>query len=246
MKIARLLILLVPFWLGACATVPDEPQSDKSDQAEAKQLINQGEYEAALEKYDEIRKATNSKVKKGRAEMGKMYTWYKMGDYRAVLKQGQKILEDYPGHPELAYVLYLRAMSWMQLGEKQLETLLSQMPPGKQEPDMLRSAYSEFVKLIKAYPQTGFSSDAYKQLPKIQRELARYELYLARYELIDGRNDEVLRHSRYIIEYYKDPWVEQQALALMKKAYIALKQPEQAKKIQARIQLIKDSAASLR
>jgi len=231
MKHILTLSLLFLFVTG-CSTVPDTDDNQPSDYETALKLVHSGQYDAALEMLQKIYEKDESINQRVQAEMGMIFANYKKGDYEQVEMLSVNVLNTYPTHPDLSYVLFLRAMSLQIQGEKEITKLFEQHIPSGEYPEKLRGSYGVYVKLIKRYPETIYATEAHKRLPPIRDNLAYYELHVARYYLVQGNNEEVIKRARYVKEYYESRLVRKKALNLMKKAYTAMDDKTQLKRVE--------------
>lgn len=238
-----LALSFVFFLLLGCTATPDSETSKLTDYESAMKLVHSGQYDAALEILQSIYEKNESVDSRVQAEMGMIFANYKKGDFEQVEKISASVIKTYPTHPQLSYVLFLRAMSLQFEGEKEIAKLFEQHIPSGEYPEQLRRAYNEYVKLIKSYPDTIYATEAHKRLPSIRDNLAYFELHIAKYYLVQGDNEEVIKRARYVKEYYDSRLVRKKALNLMKRAYTAMDNKAQVKKVDEALQELNAEAA---
>ena len=231
LTISFLLLLLT-----GCTTTPETDTKQPSEYDQAMKLTRSGQYDAALEILQTIYEKNESANRRVQAEMGMVFVNYKKGNFEQVDMLSANILKTYPSHPQLSYVLFLRGMSLQIEGEKEIAKLFEQHIPSGQYPEKLRDAYNVFSTLIKSYPDTAYATEAHKRLPSIRDNLAYFELHVAKYYLVQGDNEEVIKRARYVNEYYDSRQVRKKALKLMKKAYVAMDNKTQVKKVEQALQ----------
>lgn len=230
------LFLSLLLLLSACAGPPsDQDAGSAASYATAMRAVRQGEVDKGIGELQGIIARSKGSVRR-QAEIGLIYAYYAKGEYGTALTKSNAFLEANPGHPQLAYVYYLRALIRHRQGEEHLKRLMDTLDPQNDYPEELREAYDDYVALIQRYPKSQYAQTAYKKILAIRKDLAKYELHLARYEMVEGNHREAARHAEYVMEYFSDNLSRKYALTILIRAYQALDMPKKAANAKKQLQ----------
>lgn len=220
LKIATLFLFLS---LAACTSSPDEVEKvpDKSAQAlyqDAKDALDNGLYQKAIP----ILSAIDSRYPFGaishQVQLDLIYAYYKSGD----IAQGTALVERFlrlnPGHKNVDYVYYMRALMNLSL-EDNLFQELAGMNRSDRDPTHARAAFNDFKTIIEDYPDSKYASDSHKRLFAIRSRLADYELSAARFFMERKAYAAAANRGRYIVEYFSPGKQVEDALVIMIECY---------------------------
>jgi outer membrane protein assembly factor BamD len=132
---------------------------------------------------------------------------------------------------DVSYVYYLQGLIASSQGQVKLDELMETMSVNASYPTELREAYRIFTRLVRDYPESTYTDDAIRRTEELRRQLAQFELHVARAELVQEEFDDVIRHTRYINEYFSEPDIQRQSLKLMQKAYAQSGRQDEADRI---------------
>jgi outer membrane protein assembly factor BamD len=201
---------------------------------------SKGNYETSLVKLEGIKSSADSDETRLRADISIAYVLYKKGDYDKAMIACDEILKGKNKGADVSYVHYLRGLIASSQGQEKLDTLMDSMSVDSRYPEELRDAYRIFTRLVQDYPESAYTDDAVRRTEELRDQLARFELHVARAELVQGQYDDVIRHTRYINEYFSDPEIQRAALVLMQKAYQQSGRPEDAERVGRQINSLGD------
>ena len=239
MSFSKIFLILFPVLLfSACASTPDQ-QAGQTPEAEAyKQAMEEvsaGRYETGLMLLEDLKKKADSDQDRNRIDVSIAYTQYKKGDFEQARNTCDQILSASKKGDDVSYVYYLQGLIASGQGNEKLEPLMQAMAVNARYPDELREAYQIFSTLVQDYPESAYTDDAVRRTEDLRKQLAEFELHITRAELVQGDFDGVIRHARYINEYFDEPEVRKAALILMKKAYEQSGRPEDAERVSQQI-----------
>ncbi len=222
------LILLLP----ACTTIPANTSLFK---IKYKELMNNASSEAVMvdiEQFKELDELASTDSEHMQAKLALAFAYYKDLQFAVSVEHLEAFINNYPSYPHLDYVLYLRALATKAQGKLELTQAINNISANTSYPEKLRLAHTYFIDLITRYPKSQYSSQALNFMKNIRTNLAAYEMFVARYDLVEGNYEEVIRRCRYVIEFYENTPVVNQAYKLQARTYRLMKQPEQAEKIE--------------
>jgi outer membrane protein assembly factor BamD (BamD/ComL family)/L,D-peptidoglycan transpeptidase YkuD (ErfK/YbiS/YcfS/YnhG family) len=148
-------IILTPILLSGCCHSPDGHQATSTFE-EANHLFSQGNFKAALGKYDEIIEKFPATGDRVLFEKGITYSYPKneQKDYQKALECYQKLLKDYPGSEyrqnSEAMIFYINNVT---LKDKQLATQHAKIEALLQEVQVKEGEITELQKKIVALEQ---------------------------------------------------------------------------------------------
>ncbi len=232
----RHLFLLLGFvLLAACATTP-EPQVRQQEYTEAMQAVKQGRYDTAIERLQSLRDSAADEDDHYKLDTSLAYVLYKKGDYPAARKLAEDIIRRYPPQPQQAYIHYLRGLIDLRKGEAEQQRLLESEHAPDAYPRSLRTAYHDFTELIRRFPKSTYTEQAYKHLAYIRQLLAEYEVNQIQRLMMEKKYAEAIDRARYVAENYDDTPGYRQAMELAAKAHEALGHKDEAALIRRRLE----------
>ena len=96
---------------------------------------------------------------------------------------------------------------------------------------LLPSAFSDFSKLVRGYPNSQYTTDATKRLVFLKDRLAKYEYSVAEYYTERGAWVAVVNRVEGMLRDYPDTQATRDALPLMENAYRQMQMNAQAEKV---------------
>jgi len=231
----RLLPALLLIFLGACASTP-EPRAWQAEYTQAIQAVKAGHFEAAIASLESLKDSAADENMRYQAETAIAYAFYKKGDYPAALQLTEDIIRRYPPAPRQAYVYFLRGLITLKQGEEEQRKLLAASSASRAYPMNLRKAYGHFTDLIRHFPRSIYTKEAYQQLDYIRELLAEYEVHQIQGLMMQKRYRQAIDRARYVNENFDTTRANLQAQRLMAKAYEALGQSGKAERIRRRLE----------
>ncbi|WNC67620.1 outer membrane protein assembly factor BamD [Thalassotalea nanhaiensis] len=220
LKIATLSLFLS---LAGCSSSPEDIEKvpDKSAQAlylDAKDALDNGLYQKAIP----ILSAIDSRYPFGaishQVQLDLIYAYYKAGN----IAQGTALVERFlrlnPGHKNVDYVYYMRALMNLSLEENLFQEMAG-IDRSDRDPKHARSAFDDFRTILTVYPDSKYASDSRKRMIAIKSRLADYELAAARFFMERKAYAAAANRGRYIVEFFGPSDQVEDALVIMIECY---------------------------
>lgn len=229
-----ILFLFFTLFLPACTTIPADSSLFKIKYNE---LMNRAGAETAvidIDQFKELENLVTTDEQQMQAELALAYAYYKDLQFDVSIEHLEAFIRNHPLYPHLDYVLYLRALATKAEGKQEFTQAVSNISTNVPYPEKLRLAYTYFIDLITRYPKSEYSAQALNFMKNIRTNLAAYEMFAARYELVEGRHKEVIRRTKYVLEFYNGTPVVNEAYELQAKAYRAMGKVKKAEEVERR------------
>ncbi|GAB2915458.1 outer membrane protein assembly factor BamD [Rheinheimera gaetbuli] len=223
MKANFLLISALALMLSACAGKPEQPDVSNTRTAqslyqEAKAVLDNGLYNRAIE----LLSAVESRYPFGplarQIQLDLIYAYYQSGDVDKALAGIDRFIRLNPNHPELDYAYYMRGLSNLKADENALHNMLG-IDRSDRDLASTRQAFDDFKKLVSAFPDSKYATEAKNRMLSIKDTLARHELIIADYYMRRGAYLAAANRGKYIVEFYRDSPLVEQALEVMVQSY---------------------------
>ena len=223
MKANFILISLLALTLSACAGKPKEVDASTTQTAQtlyqqAKEVLDNGLYNRAIE----LLTAVESRYPFGplarQVQLDLIYAHYKASDVPKALAGIDRFIRLNPNHPELDYAYYMRGLSNLKADENALHNMLG-IDRADRDLASTRQAFDDFKTLVASFPESKYAPEAKKRMLTIKDTLARRELIIADYYMRRGAYLAAANRGKYIVEFYRDSPLVEQALEVMVQSY---------------------------
>ncbi|WP_423187162.1 outer membrane protein assembly factor BamD [Alishewanella sp. d11] len=223
MKLKFILIILMTATLSACATKPNEQQIDPTQTAQgqyqqAKDVLNVGLYNRAIE----LLRAVESRFPFGplarQVQLDLIYAYHQAGDLPQALASIDRFIRLNPNQPDLDYVYYMRGLTNLKADENAFQEFFG-IDRADRDLSSTRQAFDDFKILLNNYPDSKYAADAKQRMLMIKNKLARHEILVADYYLRRGAFLAAANRGKYVVEFYRDTPVVEQALEIMVESY---------------------------
>lgn len=223
MKANFLLISVLALTLSACASKPEQPDVSKTQTAqtlyqEAKTVLDNGLYNRAIELLTVVENRYPFGPLARQVQLDLIYAHYQSGDIDKALTGIDRFIRLNPNHPELDYAYYMRGLSNLKADENALHNMLG-IDRADRDLASSRQAFDDFKKLVSAFPDSKYAAEAKNRMLSIKDTLARHELLVADYYMRRGAYLAAANRGKYIVEYYRDSALIEQALEVMVESY---------------------------
>ncbi|HEY1095720.1 MAG TPA: outer membrane protein assembly factor BamD [Alphaproteobacteria bacterium] len=228
MRLLRLfLILSLVFNLAACASsdkdknkVADKPAEVLYNEAGA--AMKNEEYKTAANLFDEVERQHPYSEMATQAKLMSAYASYQAEDYTTALMSLDKFIELHPGHPDIAYAYYLRAISYYE-----------QITDVGRDQDATQEAMDALDDVIRRFPETVYARDAKLKRNLTFDHLAGKEMEIGRFYLRRNQYQAAIRRFNIVVEQYQTTTHAPEALHRMVECYTALGLTDEAQKMAA-------------
>ena len=191
--------------------------------------VKEEKYEAAIAALDILANDADTPKDLEQIQFGLAYAYYRSGDYDQSVERTELFIRQHPKHSSLEYAYYLRSLVMTAKGDQEMLELLRNISASTNvSPEGLRGAYDYFAQTLQHYPKGLYAEDVIRQMTRIRKKLAEYELNIVRFELTQEQYDEAARRAKYVIEYYDDTPAHMTGLELLVKTYKAQGKIKQA------------------
>jgi len=223
----KAMIVALALGLAGCSSSDNndvEVVPDKSAQAlfvDAREALDNGLYQKAIQ----ILSAIDSRFPFGpishQVQLDLIYAYYKSGDAAQGIALTDRFLKLNPGHTQVDYVYYMRALINISTEENLFQDLAG-IERDDRDPTASRAAFKDLKHILVNYPESRYATDARKRMIAIKSRLAKYELAIARYYVKRGAFASAANRGRYIVENFSPSPELEPALEIMVESYAEL------------------------
>ena len=223
--LARLVVpLALLVAVGACSgddkQYVERPVEDLYN--EAQNLLDQQDYKAAAEAFDEVERQHPYSPWAVKAQLMSAYSYYQDNAYDEAVIGLDRFIQLHPSNRDVPYAHYLKALSYYE-----------QISDIGRDQKMTRLALDSFKELIIRYPASKYARDAQLKLDLAFDHLAGKEMEIGRYYLRHGHYLAAINRFRNVVEHFQTTTHVPEALHRLTEAYMALGVVGEAKKAAA-------------
>ena len=219
------LALVMALGLTACAHEEKKEPSEKPVEElylDARKSFDEEDYKTAADKFDEVERQHPYSQWATQAKLMAAYSSYEGEDYDVALTTLDNFIELHPGHPDIGYAYYLRAICYYEqivdVGRDQQQT---------------RMAMEALNEVIRRFPDTKYGRDAKFKRDLTMDHLAGKEMEIGRFYLKRMYYQAAINRFSNVVENYQTTTHTPEALHRLVEAYLALGLPDEAKKMGA-------------
>lgn len=226
---ARFALLLGAALLAGCGLFnADFSSRDQTAKWDADQLYSEARLElgnGSWAKARELLQKLESRFPFGRhaqqALMEIAYTYYKEGETAQAIQTCDRFIRQYPNHPNVDYVYYLKGLASFNEDLGILGKLLNQ-DISERDAKAARDAFDAFRDLVGRFPESRYADDARARMRYLVNSQAQAELNVARFYFARKAYLATIQRSQTVVrDFQRTPAVEE-ALFLMARSYEAL------------------------
>jgi outer membrane protein assembly factor BamD len=207
--------------LGACTEAPKEakigPVNDLYNSGVS--ALDENDFANAVHAFEELERQHPYSGWATRAQMMTAFAHYKAGNYAEAIAASERFIRLHPGHRDLPYLYYLRAMSFY-----------VQISDVKRDQGYTRQALESFEEIVRRFPDSMYARDARFKATLCRDHLAGKEMDVGRYYLKQRRYLAAVNRFREVIRNYETSTHTPEALYRMTEAYLALGVNDEAKR----------------
>ena len=218
MRNLRLLILCCVF-LGACAGKDAQIQPDVTlpqiyETAYAE--FNDEDYEQAALEFLKVESMFPVSQWAPDALVMAAYSYYMDGDFAGALLVTDRFMRFYPGHRDVAYVMYLRGMCYYR-----------QVSDVRREPGMSAYALQQFQSLVQRFPRSEYAKNAKNKIIILKNYIAGKVMYAARNDMRRENWTSAINRLQSVVSDAQETVMTPEALYRLTECYAAIGLPEQ-------------------
>ena len=232
----KILILCLSIAIMPMVTACSGSGKDKSEKAqetkpikpadamyqEAEKELQEGNYRAAIEKFQEVERVHPYSKWATKAQMNAAYAAYKEDEYDEAILAFDRFIQLHPGNKDVDYAYYIKALSYYE-----------QISDVARDQDMTRQALASFNALISRFPNSKYARDARLKRDLTLDHLAGKEMEIGRYYLNRNQLNAAINRFRTVVKKYQTTTHVPEALHRMVEAYLTLGLRSEAQRIAA-------------
>jgi len=186
--------------------------------AEAKDALDSGNYEQAIELFETLEARYPFGRYAQQAQLEVAYAYYKFEEPDSAIAAADRFVKLHPKSPHVDYAHYLKGLTNFNRGKGFMSSILPRDPATK-DPTPLLNAFEDFGIIVKNYPNSRYAEDARKRMVFLRNELAEHELNVADYYMRRGAYIAAANRAKYVLENYQGSTSVPLALKTIIKAY---------------------------
>ncbi len=186
--------------------------------AEANDQLYKSNYTRAIKLYELLQSRFPNGRYAQQAQLDIAYAYYKDAEPEKSLAALDRFEQQYPRHPNLDYVWYLRGLVLFN-EDTSFVNKLAKQEWSDRDPKANREAYFAFSQVVTNYPNSNYAQDATDRMIKLVDALAGHEMSVARYYMKRGAYVAAANRSQNVITGFPDSIYTEEALVMMKTAY---------------------------
>lgn len=220
-----LLILALSLWLTGCSWLDKPPEQPKTADwsveqyySEAKAALNAGNYQEAINLYEQLEARYPFGSYAQQALLESAYAYYKFSEPESALAALDRFLRLYPLNPHTDYAYYLKGLVNFNLGVGLIERYIPR-DESQRDPSSAQDSLKDFKLLVTRFPESKYAKDAAQRIVYLRNRLAQHEINVAQYYMRRGAYIGAINRTQYVIENYQRTPAVPKALTIMARAY---------------------------
>lgn len=225
---ARLALLLAAVALAGCSWLNfdfDKDQTSKWDAdklyAEARLEMGNGSWVKAREYLQKLESRFPFGRHAQQALMEIAYTYYKEGETAQAQQTCDRFIRQYPNHPNVDYVYYLKGLASFNEDIGVFGRLLNQ-DISERDAKASREAFDAFKDLVTRFPDSRYSADARARMRYLLNAQAQAEVNVARFYFARKAYLAAVQRAQVVVRDFQRTPAAEEALSLMMRSYEAL------------------------
>jgi len=220
------LALLFGALVAACGLLPDAGDETKGWSAqklyaEAKDNLNNRNYELAIKYYEKL----EARYPYGRfaqqAQLEIAYAYYKDNEPAQAITAVGRFIKLHPNHPSVDYAYYLKGLANFN-DDLGWTGYVSGQDMSERDPKAAREAFDAFKELVTRFPESRYAPDAVARMNYLVNALASLEIHVARYYMKRGAYVAAANRVQYALKAYPRAPANEEGLVILVAAYDAL------------------------
>jgi len=213
--------------LSACGWLPEkltDPTVDWSAGrffSEAKDEINRGNYQTAIEYLEQLQARYPFGRYAQQAQLELIFAHFKDNEPDQGIAAADRFIRTHPRHPYVDYAYYMKGLINFSREQGALSRLMP-ADPAKTDTSTALQAFNDFAELVRLYPNSRYAEDARQRMLFLHSNLASYEVNVANYYLQRGAYLAAANRAQYVLENYARTTSVPEALSIMTQAYVKL------------------------
>jgi outer membrane protein assembly factor BamD len=217
----KILFSALSFLLVACSEAPKDPKIGPVNDLynSGVSALDENDYANAVHAFEELERQHPYSGWATRAQMMTAFAHYKAENYPEAIAASERFIRLHPGHRDLPYLYYLRAMSFY-----------LQISDVKRDQGNTRQALESFEEILRRFPESEYARDAKFKATLCRDHLAGKEMDIGRYYLKQRRYLAAVNRFQEVVKNYETSSHTPEALYRLTEAYLALGVNDEAKR----------------
>ena len=213
-------MLMVAVTLAACGgkkaeIIVEEPLAQIYERAYAQ--FEKKHYKQAAEDFIKAETQYPSSEYAADALIMAAYSYYMDKDFAGAILTADRFMRFHPGHPDVAYVLYLRGMCYYR-----------QVSDVRREPGMSTYALQQFQQLVQRFPKSPYAKNAENKIVILKNYIAGKVMYAARNDMRRQNWPSAISRLQSVVSDAQETVMTPEALFRLTECYRAIGLPTQA------------------
>lgn len=206
-------LIIAPFLIISCtATPPKEIIGNVNDlYNKGINQIKAGDYQESVKSFEELERQHPYSQWATRGHTMVSYAHFKMGNYDESILSAERFIRLHPGHKNLDYLYYLRALSFY-----------NRISDINRDQGHTQDALEAFREITYRFPESEYARDAKLKITLCEGHIAGQELMVGRFYQEKGRFLAAINRFRNVIALYEKSNQTPEALFRIAESYLAL------------------------
>lgn len=224
------LLLAAPLWLGACSQWDGKTSSLTSRAELAAQTpealyaagmdaLKQERFQEAKEFFDAVEREHPYSTWATQASLMSAYSDYMRNRYAEAIGGLNRFIQLHPGHRDIAYAYYLRALSYYE-----------QIVDSERDQKGTELALAQLQEVVNRFPDSAYARDAALKIDLARDHLAGREMTIGRFYQNRGLPQAAIGRFRRVVEEYQTTNHVPEALHRLTEIYLSLGLTDEARK----------------
>ncbi len=222
--------------LGACSWFSSDTDADGNENAKpayveapaeelyarAMEYLNDRNYEAAAEEFDEVERQHPASAWATQAQLMTGYALYEANKYDEALIALDKFIQLHPGNRDVAYAYYLKALSYYE-----------QISDVARDQSMTLKAQMALQEVVDRFPDSKYAKDAKIKIDLTVDHMAGKEMSTGRYYQSQNQYLAAINRFKTVVDQYQTTTHIPEAMHRLIELYLTLGLKEEAAKTAA-------------
>ena len=215
-RFARLRFFALPglLLLAACASTPKDNYVERPVETlynDAMDQLYNKDYKTAAKTFDEVDQQHPYSVWATKAELMNAYALYEDKQYDASIVSADRFIQLHPGHRDIAYAYYLKALDYyIQIEDVQRDQSTTQQ------------ALNALAEVIRRFPDSVYARDARFKIDLCRDHLAGQQMVIGRFYEQQGDYLAAINRFQTVVDKYQTTSHIAEALERLVECYYAL------------------------
>ncbi|KAB2313464.1 outer membrane protein assembly factor BamD [Betaproteobacteria bacterium SCN2] len=218
-----LAIIALGLGLSGCGLLPEVADETAGWSAqrlysEAKDNLNEGEYEKAIKLYETLEARYPYGRYAQQAQLEIAYAYYKDEEPISAIAACDRFIKLHPNHPNVDYAYYLKGLANF-TEDLSLFSRFSSQDMSERDPKAARDSFVAFKELVTRFPDSKYAEDAQARMKYLVNAISANEVHVAKYYLKREAYVAAANRAKSVVTNYPETPAIEEALAIMVVAY---------------------------